>query len=74
MLDKIDLGNARPEPGSLSQPKITIRSVEISVRPEVTLKLQGKTGQLMGAIKLHFPRTFLITDDAAGYLSAVLKV
>ena len=73
MLDKVDITGATPIRGGISQPKLSLMGVEISVRPEIILKLQGKTKQLIGAIKLHFPRTFPISDDSSGYLSAVLQ-
>ena len=45
----------------------------MSVRPEVLLRAEGRTGPLVGAIKLHFPRTNPLDDTAAGYVSAVLQ-
>lgn len=73
MLDKIDLDGSTPTLGSNSSPKLTVMGVEISVRPDVILRKQGKAKNLVGAIKLHFPRTFSISDESAGYLSAVLQ-
>ena len=43
-----------------------------SVRPEIILKGSGKGGPLVGALKLHFPRTFPL-GDSAGYVSTLLQ-
>nr|WP_294548694.1 hypothetical protein [uncultured Rhodopila sp.] len=74
MLDDIDLKGAAPSLGETSPPKLTCRNVEISVRPEIILRAKGKgSTPLVGAIKLYFIRSFPLTGDAAGYVSAVLQ-
>jgi hypothetical protein len=74
MLDDIDLKGATPKLGDQSPPRLTIHGVEISVRPEVLLSAKGKSDALLvGAVKLHFPRTFSLNDDSAGYVSTILQ-
>lgn len=59
MLDAVDLKGANTRLGDQSPPRLTIHGVEISVRPEVVLTATGKSNApLVGALKLHFPRTF----------------
>lgn len=73
MLDDIDLKGAKPSLGDHAPPRLTIQNVEISVRPEIILTGNGKKKQpLVGALKLHFPRTFPL-DDSAQYVSALLQ-
>jgi hypothetical protein len=74
MLDKIDLKGATPSLGHHAPEKLKIHNVAVSVRPEIILRGQGKSQKkLIGGIKLHFPRTFSLTEDSAGYVSAVLQ-
>lgn len=74
MLDDIDFKGATPSLGEQSPPKLVIHGVEISVRPEVRLAAIGKSqAPLVGAVKVHFSRTFSLNDDSAGYVSAVLQ-
>lgn len=74
MLDDIDLKGSTTRLGDQSPPRLTIHGVEISVRPEVILSGVGKSkAPLVGALKLHFPRTFSLTEDSAGYVSAILQ-
>lgn len=73
MLD--DLGiQGDTELGSYSAEKITIHGVKISVRPEIIVRGAGPKGKkLVGAVKLHFSKSFQMTDEAAGYVSAVVQ-
>jgi|GEM_PF-958685 len=74
MLDAIDLGGASPMLGANSQPMITIQNVNISVRPDIILRLEGKgRTPLVGAIKLHFPRTFSLGEAGEGIVSAIMQ-
>lgn len=74
MLDGIDLMGATPDLGDHAPGKLKIHNVTVSVRPEIVLRGTGKSGKkLIGGIKLHFPKTFALTDDAAGYVSAILQ-
>jgi len=73
MLDDVDFKGAKPSLGDHAPPKLTIHNVEVSIRPEILLAGAGKDKQpLVGAIKLHFPRTFPL-GDSAGYVSALLQ-
>jgi hypothetical protein len=75
MLDEIDFQGATPSLGAHTSGKLKIQNVEISVRPEIILRGKGgKSGKkLVGGAKLHFPRTFRLTEDAAGYVSAIVQ-
>lgn len=74
MLDDIDLKGASAQLGAQSPPRLVFHGVEISVRPEVILTATGKSNApLVGALKLHFPRTNCLTEDTAGYVSAILQ-
>lgn len=73
MIDDIDLRGSRPSLGANQAPRLSIRNVDISVRPEIILHVEGKTRPLVGAVKLHFPKTNPLNDDAAGFGSTVLQ-
>lgn len=74
MLDDIDLEGSTPRLGPHQPPHLMIQNVRVSVRPEVLLVGNGKSGaKLVGAIKLHFPKTFPLDDDCAGMASAVVQ-
>lgn len=72
MIDDVDLSGLACQLGSHNPPKLPIRNVEVSVRPEVILSRPAtKGGQLIGAIKLHFPKTNPLSEESAGYVSAI---
>ena len=74
MLDDIDFRDATPSLGDHSPPRLSIQNIDVSVRPEIILSATGKSGAtLVGAIKLHFPRTFALNADAGGFVSAILQ-
>lgn len=73
MLDQVDLYAAAPELGEHAPEKLRFYGVEVSVRPEIVLKRDGRTGPLVGALKLHFPRQFSLDEGGAGIVSAVLQ-
>lgn len=50
-----------------------ISGVSVSVRPDAYLK-DPVTGDIKGAIKLHFPKTTPLSDKAAEYVGAATKV
>lgn len=50
-----------------------ISGVSVSIRPDAYLK-DPITGDIRGAIKLHFPKTTPLTELAAGYVGAATKV
>jgi hypothetical protein len=73
MLDYIDLSGITCRLGEHSPPRLPIRNVDVSVRPEVILSRVAakEAGQLIGALKLHFPKTNPLSEEAAGYVSAI---
>jgi hypothetical protein len=75
MLDEVDqkIKEIKLVLGEQSPPRLQIHAVDISVRPEIILRSGGKSGSLCGALKLHFPRTFPLSEAAAGNVSAVLQ-
>jgi hypothetical protein len=74
MLDDVDLKGISPSLGAAFPPKLSCRNVEISVRPEIILRADGKgKNKLIGATKLYFVRTFTLSEDTAGTVSAVLQ-
>lgn len=76
MIDEIDLKNAVPKLGGEAQPqKLKIYGVEVSVRPEIILNAEGARGkQLIGGVKLHFPKTNPLNEEAGGYISTALQM
>lgn len=52
---------------------IEFAGVDVSIRPDVILK-DKETGDVKGAVKLHFPKTTPLTEKSAPYVAAVLKV
>lgn len=74
MLDDIDLPGKPTLGAQTNVAKLTRHTVEISVRPEIILHGEGKSGvALCGAVKLHFPRTYSLSEEAAGLVSAVTQ-
>ena len=73
MMDALDLSGISCQLGSQSPPRLPIRNVEVSVRPEVILSRPSAKGRgrSVGALKLHFPKTNPLSEEAAGYVSAV---
>ena len=74
MLDDITLSGGEPELGAHNPSKLTFHGVKISVRPEIVVRGTGPKGRkLIGAIKLHFTKSFPMTDESAGYVSAAVQ-
>lgn len=73
MLDNINLYGAVPSLGANDAPKLMVRNVAISVRPEIILRSENRNGPIVGAMKIHFPKTNSLNEQAAGYVSAVLQ-
>lgn len=72
--DALPLGDIECEATDPKQPAAcVIGSVEISVRPEITLVVKGgkRDGQL-GAIKLAFSKTNEISGEVASHIASVL--
>jgi len=49
-----------------------IANVTVSVRPEALLR-DEVTGAVVGAVKLHFPKSFPLTDKAPDYVATALR-
>jgi hypothetical protein len=73
MLDEIDLDDFEVTLGEHAAKKLVFHNVEVSVRPEMILRKKVKGKNLVGAIKLHFSKTFPHTEESAGYVAAVLQ-
>lgn len=74
LLDDIDLGTATAKLGAQKASHLILNGVEISVRPEVTLHSKTKAGEdLVGGIKLHFPKTEPMDEEQANLVSAMMN-
>jgi hypothetical protein len=74
LLDDIDFGAATARLGAQQAPHLSINGVKISVRPEVTLHSKSKAGEdLVGGIKLHFPKTEPMDGEQANLVSALIN-
>ena len=74
MLDDVFPLVGEPTLGANSAPKLSYFNVGVSVRPDIILRAPARNGgQLLGAIKLHFPKTFNLDDEAAAVVSAVVQ-
>ena len=74
MLDEIDFMGGDATAGTNNSPYMKYWGVNISVRPEIILRGDGPKGKkLVGAVKLHFSKTHPLTEDGAGYISAILQ-
>lgn len=72
--ERIELDDLTVVPVSNSASEsMEISGVFVSIRPDAFLK-DPVTGDIKGAIKLHFPKTTPLTELAAGYVGAAIKV
>lgn len=54
-------------------PKLRKAGVAISVRPELVLRGTSRQGRpIVGAVKLHFPKTHPLSPDASDYVGVIL--
>lgn len=75
IMDNVDLKGVEPRLGEHKAPHVIMSGVEVSVRPEVTLHGQKKSGEgLIGGIKLHFPKSFPLNEEAAEYISTGVQL
>lgn len=75
MMDNIDFLGAEAKLGSNIASHLVLRSVHVSVRPEITLHgTNRKNEPLVGGIKLHFPKTEPLDKEQAGYVSALTQI
>jgi hypothetical protein len=73
MAEGISFMGATPQLAANDAPKLRLQNVDISVRPEIILRAEGRSGPLVGALKIHFPKTNALNEVSAGYVSAVLQ-
>jgi len=59
-------------PGTASQ-GMTVAGVYVSVRPDIYLR-NWVTGEIEGAVKLHFPKTSPLTSPGAEYVATAMRV
>ena len=73
-INDIDLGDciAVSVPGTASE-GMKIAGVYVSVRPDIYLR-NWMTGEIEGAIKLHFPKTSPLTSAGAEYVATAMRV
>lgn len=72
--DQIEIEDLTVVPAeSASTASIQVAGVRVSVRPDAYLK-NTITGDIVGAIKLHFPKTTPLNDLSAKYVATTLKV
>lgn len=57
---------------STASESMSVSGVNVSVRPDVYLK-DPITGDIVGAVKLHFPKTTPLSDVSAKYVATALK-
>lgn len=71
---EIEFGDlvAVPVAGNASE-GMTIAGVYVSVRPDVYLR-NWITGEIEGAIKLHFPKSWPLTAKGAEYVATLMRV
>jgi len=52
---------------------LLVAAVQVSVRPDVIIRSTNRSGgQTVGAIKLYFPKTISLSDDAGAYIATTL--
>lgn len=74
IVDGIDMGDcvAVSVPSTSSQ-GMTIAGVYVSVRPDIYLR-NWVTGEIEGALKLHFPKSSPLTSAGAEYVATAMRV
>ena len=72
--DQIEIEDLTVVPAdSASTASMEVGGVRVSVRPDAYLK-NAITDDIVGAIKLHFPKTTPLNDVSAKYVATTLKV
>lgn len=73
-IDDIALGDciAVAMPGTSSE-GMSISGVYVSVRPDIYLR-NWVTGEIVGALKLHFPKTSPLSSAGAEYVATAMRV
>lgn len=72
--DQVELEDLTVVPAdNTSAGSIQVAGVRVSVRPDAYLK-DPITGDIIGAIKLHFPKTTPLNETSSKYVASTLKV
>lgn len=72
--ENLDLEGLVVESGeSTSSNTMEVAGVDISMRPDAVLK-DPESGQVVGCVKLHFPKTSPLTPQAAEYVATAMRV
>jgi len=70
--ETLELEGLELTPGANEQSRLKVAGVEISVRPEVIVRGDGKKGRFVGAIKLCIGKTNELDQKTAEYITTVL--
>ena len=57
----------------LSQDDLTIAGVAVSVRPEIPIRGSDRGRDVIGALKLHVPKSFSLDDETADYVATTVQ-
>ncbi|MEN5117547.1 hypothetical protein ABE488_09490 [Luteimonas sp. TWI662] len=72
--DQIELADLEVVPlDNSTSAEMQIEGVSVSVRPDVLFK-DAMTKDVVGAVKLHFPKSTPLNENAAKYVSTTLRV
>lgn len=72
--EQLNLEGFVVEPGDVaSQKSMEVCGVEISMRPDAIIK-KSETQEVVGALKLHFPKTNPLNEKSAEYVATALRV
>lgn len=72
--DDLNIDGVTVEPvDRFDDSSMEVSGVEITIRPDAILR-DEVTGEIAGAVKLHFSKTHPLSEKAAGYVAAALKV
>ena len=72
MTEALDLAELTATRGGNSAPKLAKAGVSVSVRPELVLRGTRRGQAIVGAVKLHFPKSNSLNRTAAEYVGTVL--
>jgi len=51
---------------------LSMRGVEVSIRPELEIVAQTRQGQKIGSLKLHFPKSNELDQEAGDYIATIV--
>ncbi|WP_437648382.1 hypothetical protein [Sorangium sp. So ce362] len=70
--DDFDLEGLVATAGAHAAPKLSIAGVDVSVRPDVVLRGTYRGKSVVGAMKFHFSKTNVLTEDAGLNVATVM--